>query len=85
MHTIVELVYSGHKVSLSLINCNQPFYFFLFTVATIGLNDTDISATESSESVAICVAVLNGTLGRNVTISVMTVDETGKMWNHATC
>ncbi len=56
---------------------SSNFIQIFFPAVTIGFNQSSYNATEGSDtSVEVCTSVLNGILGRNVTVTFFTTDGT---------
>ena len=66
------------KYEIKLMCCLK-FYLFVFTsfsVLTVGFNQTTYTVNEGAGFVNTTISVLNGTLARNVYVTVFTSDAT---------
>ena len=50
-----------------------PIIYFLSAVVTIGFNSVTYSVVEDAGSVHVTVSIMNGTLARNVVVTLSTV------------
>ena len=65
-----------------------PIIYFLSAVVTIGFNSVTYSVVEDAGSVHITVSIMNGTLARNVVVTLSTVSggtATGKFNECSSC
>ena len=62
----------------SLYICKHEYNLFTFTasVVTIGFNQTAYSVNEDAGSVSVTLSVQNGTLGRDVVVTLSTINST---------
>ena len=65
-----------------------PIIYLLSAVVTIGFNSVTYSVLEDAGSVNITVSIMNGTLARNVVVTLSTVSDgtaTGKFNKPSSC
>ena len=77
------------KINMQLCSILMgPIIYFLSAVVTIGFNSVTYSVVEDAGSVHITVSIMNGTLARNVVVTLSTVSggtATGKFNERSSC